>query len=50
MAFKGNAPASKLFDLITVEKNCGDAPARSFSDYTVTVGGAPDGVERIEKL
>ena len=46
----GNAPAHKLFDLVTVEKNCGDAPPRSFGDYDVAVGAAPAGVERIEML
>jgi len=48
----GNAPASKLFDLVTVEKNCGDDPPRSFADYTVTVdkGSAPSGVSVDEKL
>ncbi len=47
-----NAPASKLFDLVTVEKNCGDDPPRSFADYTVTVdkGSAPSGVSVDEKL
>jgi CRISPR-associated protein Csd2 len=46
----GNAPSHKLFDLITIEKNCGDAPSRSFLDYTVTVNEAPTGVELIEML
>lgn len=48
----GNAPASKLFDLVTVEKKCGDDPPRSFDDYTVTVdkGSAPFGVSIDEKL
>ncbi len=46
----GNAPASKLFDLVTVKKNCGDDPTRSFADYTVTVGEAPAGVELLEKI
>jgi CRISPR-associated protein Csd2 len=46
----GNAPASKLFDLVKVEKNCGDLPPRSFSDYTVAVGTTPAGVELIEML
>lgn len=47
----GNAPAHKLFDLISVERNKGsEGPARSFKDYTVTVGEAPSGVEIIEKL
>ena len=33
----GNAPAQKLFNLVKVEKNCGDAPPRSFSEYVVTI-------------
>jgi CRISPR-associated protein Csd2 len=45
-----NAPAQKLFNLVKVEKNCGDNPPRSFADYTVSVGAAPDGVELIEML
>jgi CRISPR-associated protein Csd2 len=32
----GNAPANKLFDLVTVEKKCEGAP-RAFSDYTVAI-------------
>ncbi len=46
----GNAPAQKLFDLVNVEKNCGDLPPRSFSDYEVSIGEAPRGVEIIEML
>jgi CRISPR-associated protein Csd2 len=46
----GNAPAQKLFDLVKVEKNCGDNPPRSFSDYTVTVGKPPAGVTVEEKI
>ncbi|MDF7807381.1 type I-C CRISPR-associated protein Cas7/Csd2 [Pontiellaceae bacterium B12219] len=46
----GNAPAQKLFNLVTVEKNCGEKPPRSFADYTVSIGDAPDGVELIEML
>jgi CRISPR-associated protein Csd2 len=46
----GNAPAQKLFKLVTVEKSCGDHPPRSFEDYTVEVGVAPEGVEVIEML
>lgn len=46
----GNAPAQKLFSLVKVEKNCGDKPPRSFADYDVSVGEAPDGVELIEKI
>lgn len=32
----GNAPANKLFDLVTVKKKCGGA-ARSFEDYEVSI-------------
>lgn len=49
----GNARAQKLFDLVKVEKNCGDAPPRSFADYTVSPidpADVPDGVEKIEML
>lgn len=47
----GNAPAHKLFELIDIKRKEGsEGPARSFKDYTVTVGTAPDGVEIIEKL
>lgn len=46
----GNAPAQKLFNLVKVEKNCGEHPPRSFADYTVTVGDAPVGVKIDEKL
>jgi len=46
----GNAPARKLFNLVTIEKNCGEAPPRSFGDYSVSVGSVPDGVELIEMI
>ncbi len=48
----GNAPAHKLFETVSVEKNCGDKPPRAFSDYTVTVDKAavPQGVEVVEML
>lgn len=46
----GNAPAQKLFNLVKVKKNCGENPPRSFADYTVEIGDAPDGVELIEML
>jgi len=49
----GNAPAHKLFDLVTVARN-GNAngPARTFSDYEVNVNkeDVPPGVELIEIL
>jgi CRISPR-associated protein Csd2 len=41
----GNSPAQKLFNLVKVEKNCGENPPRSFADYTVSLGAAPNGVE-----
>ena len=47
----GNAPAHKLFDLVQVKRKEGsDGPARSFTDYEVSVGTAPAGVELLEKL
>lgn len=47
----GNAPAHKLFDLIDIKRVEGsEGPARSFKDYVVTIGTAPEGVEIIEKL
>lgn len=47
----GNAPAHKLFDLIDIKRAAGSqGPARSFKDYTVTVGAAPEGVEILELL
>ncbi|NOZ23496.1 MAG: type I-C CRISPR-associated protein Cas7/Csd2 [Planctomycetes bacterium] len=48
----GNAPAQKLFELVKVEKNCGDAPPRSFADYTVSINYdvKPEDVEIIEML
>lgn len=46
----GNAPAQKLFNLVSVKKNCGDNPPRSFADYDIEIGPAPQGVEIIEML
>lgn len=47
----GNAPANKLFDLITVEKKQGVDVPRSFSDYNVNIDkdNLPQGVT-IEEL
>ena len=46
----GNAPSNVLFDKIEIKKNT-DAPARSFSDYTVTADKTmPVGVELIERI
>ncbi|WP_027358754.1 type I-C CRISPR-associated protein Cas7/Csd2 [Desulforegula conservatrix] len=47
----GNAPAHKLFDLISVKRNDSEKPPRSFTDYTIDfAGGCPQNVEMIEKL
>jgi CRISPR-associated protein Csd2 len=47
----GNAPAHQLFDLINIERSAGsNGPARSFKDYTVSVGAVPTGVTLEEKL
>jgi len=47
----GNAPSHKLFDLVKVTPDHGEAPARKFGDYKVEViGKAPEGVEIIEKF
>ena len=47
----GNAPAHKLFDLLQVQRKDSTVPARSFSDYEVTVGSElPNGVELQELL
>lgn len=47
----GNAPAHKLFDLIDIQRAEGSTgPARSFKDYSVTVGDVPKGVELDIKL
>ena len=46
----GNAPANKLFDLVSVTKTCDGAP-RSFKDYSVTIDkdNVPSGVT-VEEL
>jgi len=47
----GNAPAHKLFDLIEIQRAEGSTgPARSFKDYSVSVGAVPAGVTLEEKL
>jgi CRISPR-associated protein Csd2 len=48
----GNAPAHKLFDLITINNKDESKPARSFSDYAVLIDdkSVPPGVELIEML
>ncbi len=46
----GNAPAHKLFQLVQVGRKDEVTVPRSFSDYEVTIGAAPQGVKIIEKL
>jgi CRISPR-associated protein Csd2 len=48
----GNAPAHKLFDLASIDKKDKDAPARTFSDYSVYIdkSAVPSGVELTERL
>lgn len=47
----GNAAAHKLFDLVRISRAPdSNGPARSFADYSVSVGEAPVGVQIIEKL
>lgn len=46
----GNAPANKLFDLVSVKRKDSVEVARSFSDYEVTIAQLPAGVEIIELL
>ncbi|MGE3063387.1 MAG: type I-C CRISPR-associated protein Cas7/Csd2 [bacterium] len=47
----GNAPAHKLFDLVKITPNHGEAPARKYEDYRIEViKKVPDGVEIIEKF
>lgn len=47
----GNAPAQKLFELVKIERaDESGKPPRSFSDYNVVIGKAPEKVEIIEKL
>jgi len=47
----GNAPAHKLFDLVTAQRNDCEKPPRAFGDYTVSVNhaGKPDGITIIER-
>lgn len=48
----GNAPANKLFDLVSVEKKDGINVPRSFSDYNVNIDSdnLPQGIEIIEMI
>lgn len=46
----GNAPANKLFDLVSVKRKAGVDVPRSFADYEVSIGAAPNGIEIIDRL
>lgn len=48
----GNAPASQLFDLVSVERIDNCKPARNYSDYKVSINkeGLPKGVQMQELL
>ena len=48
----GNAPAHKLFELVKVEAKDRSRPARSFSDYEITVDESklPKGVELLDLI
>ncbi len=48
----GNAPANKLFERVTISRRDTSAPARSFSDYTVSIDDAnlPEGITIERKI
>ena len=48
----GNAPAHKLFDLVSVQRKDSSKPARTFLDYDVLIdkSTAPQGIEILELL
>jgi len=47
----GNAPAAKLFEAVQIPpRGDDDRPARAFSDYEVSIGEVPEGVEVIERI
>lgn len=48
----GNAPANKLFDLVSVAKKDNDTTPRSFEDYIIRINreGVPDGVTLTERF
>ncbi|GBC63961.1 type I-C CRISPR-associated protein Cas7/Csd2 [Desulfonema ishimotonii] len=46
----GNAPAHKLFDLVDAKLWDNTKPPRSFKDYGIIIGSAPDGVTIEEKI
>ena len=48
----GNAPAHKLFELVKVEAKDPSRPARSFSDYEITIDESKlsEGVELLDLI
>ncbi|WP_404366045.1 type I-C CRISPR-associated protein Cas7/Csd2 [Corallococcus coralloides] len=44
----GNAPAHKLFDAVSARRKDDSKPPRDFSDYALSVGSVPPGVEVME--
>jgi len=46
----GNAPAHKLFSLVTAERVNPSEPPRSFEDYRVSAATAPNGITMLELL
>ncbi|MEQ1751893.1 MAG: type I-C CRISPR-associated protein Cas7/Csd2, partial [Prosthecobacter sp.] len=40
----GNAPANKLFDLVSVKRKAAVEVPRSFGDYEISIGDMPSGV------
>jgi CRISPR-associated protein Csd2 len=48
----GNAPATKLFDRVTISRTVSDGPPRAFSDYTISVNEAdmPAGIKLIRMI
>jgi len=47
----GNAPASVLFEKVQARRTCGQAPARAYADYDISIDRQlPAGVELIEML
>jgi CRISPR-associated protein Csd2 len=44
----GSAPAHALFDLVNIERKDTSKPVRSFTDYLVTIGRPPAGVETMD--
>jgi CRISPR-associated protein Csd2 len=46
----GSAPSHVLFDAVKITRKDESKPPRAFSDYDVTVGPVPEGVEVIHRL